>query len=59
MTTLKEALALLGEPAAKVRKNIASIANELLGKYKEVIPSGKSSTSFIKRQRFSLYGKVK
>ena len=59
MTTLKEALALLGEPADKVKKNIASIANELLGKYKGIIPGGKSSTSFIKRQRINLYGKVK
>ena len=56
MTTLKEAMELLGVSPSKVKKNIA---NELLGKYKGIIPSRKSSGSFIKSQRSNLYGKTR
>lgn len=56
-TTLKDAinsiksLSIQSEPAKK-------ISEELLGKYEGVIPSGKSSTEFIKDLRKKMYGKV-
>lgn len=40
-----------------IRRN--KISDELLGKFKGILPSGKSSTQFIKELRSSLYGKTK
>ena len=54
MTTLKEAMALLGGSVTKSRKNISNIAEELLGKYKDIAPKGKTSASFIKGLRSKL-----
>ena len=34
------------------------ISEELLGRYEGIIPSGKSSTEFIKELRKTMYGKV-
>ena len=61
MTTLKEAI----EAIKSIRTISISnskrlgIANELLGKYKGIIPRGKTSTEFIRSLRNSLYGKIK
>ena len=56
MSTLKEALGLLGAPIIKAKRNIAA---ELLGKYRGILSKGKTAGSFIKSQRASLYGKIK
>jgi len=57
MTTLKEALGILGAAVAKIRKDITQ---ELLGKYRGIIiPKSQNSASFIKTQRNTLYGKIK
>ena len=58
-STLKDAIESLRlikieHPARKTK-----IADELLGKFKGILPSGKSSTQFIKELRGNLYGKAK
>ena len=35
------------------------VAEKLLGKFKGIIPEGKTSSQFIKELRGSLYGKIK
>lgn len=59
MTTLKEAIeAIRSIKTISISKRLG-IANELLGKYKGIIPRGKTSTEFIRSLRNSLYGKIK
>ena len=61
MTTLQqamEAIKTLKSHHYKPKKK-TSIADELLGKYKGVIPKGKTSTQFIRELRDSSYGKFK
>jgi hypothetical protein len=57
-TTLKEAInsikALSG--ITKLRKKPS---NKLLGKYKRIIPKGRTSTEFIRDLRSTLFNKVK
>ena len=43
----------------KTHKIKTNISDELLGKYKGVLPKGKTSTELIKNLRSSLYGKIK
>ena len=40
-------------------KRKVNIADELLGKYKGIIPKRKTSTEFIQELRGNLYGKIK
>jgi hypothetical protein len=57
-STLKEAInsiKSLSVPSETAKK----VSKELLGKYEGVIPSGKSSTEFIKELRKTMFGKVK
>lgn len=42
-------------PKASVKKNISK---ELLGKYRDVVPSEMTSTEFIKKLRATMYSKV-
>lgn len=60
MNTLREAIKVI----KCVRIGIGdskrlNIADELLGKYKNILPKGKTSTQFIKEMRNTFYGKVK
>ena len=57
-STLQEAAEALGKVKAKKAKP-ARIADKLLGKFKGVIPKGKTSTEFVKGLRGDLYGKTK
>ena len=59
-STLQEAVQAL--KTIKVKPCIPrkkKVADQLLGKFKGIIPEGKTSTQFIKEVRASLYGKVK
>ncbi|MCK4325267.1 hypothetical protein KAU86_01625 [bacterium] len=59
-STLQEAVQAL--KTIKVKPCIPrkkKVADELLGKFKGIIPGGKTSTQFIKELRASLYGKIK
>lgn len=58
-TTLKEMLKAVEGFKINPRAHKKSIADELLGKYKGIIPKGKTSTQFIKEMRSTLYGKIK
>ncbi|MBI3814615.1 MAG: hypothetical protein HY279_09155 [Nitrospinae bacterium] len=57
-TTLQEAVELIKDfkRPVKTKKNIAG---GLLGKYKGIVHSEKTSTEIIKELRESLYGKIK
>ena len=56
MTTLKEALAAIRSIKVKrPRQKKASIADELLGVYKDILPKAKTSTSLIRDLRNNLY----
>ena len=58
-TTLKKAIDFAKQfsPLEKISRR--SISKELLGKYRDVIPSEITSTEFIKELRKTLCGKVK
>lgn len=58
-STLQEAIEALELVKVKSKSRKTKIADKLLGKFKGIIPSGKSSTQFIKELRGSLYGKIK
>jgi hypothetical protein len=60
MSTLKDVIESLQvlRLTPKIKK-LVSIADELLGKYKEILPSGKTSTQLIQELRGTLYGKIK
>lgn len=58
-TTLQQAIASIKNLRKPAKTGEKSIANELLGKYKGIIPTEKTSTEIIKGFRASLYGKVK
>jgi hypothetical protein len=60
MSTLKDVIESLKvlKLTTKIKK-LVSIADELLGKYKGIIPSEKTSTQLIKELRGTLYGKIK
>lgn len=58
MTTLKDAIEAIKSIKISPSKK-TKIADELLGKYKGIIPKGKTSTEFIKELRNTLYGKIK
>lgn len=57
-TTLQEAVELIKDFKRPIKTKI-NIARDLLGKYKGIVPSEKTSTEIIKELRESLYGKVK
>ena len=59
MTTLKEALESLKFIQKTQSKSKENIAEALLGKYRGVIPGGKTSTQWIKQTKNKLYGKIK
>jgi len=59
MTTLKEAIEAIRSIKTIPISKRTSVANELLGKYKGIIPKDKTSTEFIRSLRNSLYGKIK
>ena len=40
------------------RKRHPTIARQLLGKYRDLLPPGKISTEFLKEQRATLHGKL-
>jgi hypothetical protein len=56
--TLKEAIDSL-KTLQKRPETDRKVSEELLGKYKGIIPADKTSTEFIKELRSSLSGKVK
>ncbi len=56
--TLKEAIDSL-KTLQRQPETVRKVSDELLGKYKGIIPAGKTSTEFIKELRGSLFGKVK
>jgi len=58
MTTLKEAIEVIRSIEIEKSNKKISIADELLGKYKGIIPKEKTSTEFIKELRGTLYGKI-
>jgi hypothetical protein len=59
-STLREAINSIKTLSKRSMSNSKKkISDELLGKYKNIIPQGKTSTEFIKELRSSLYGKVK
>jgi len=58
MTTLKEAIEVIRSIEIEKSNKKISIADELLGKYKGIIPKEKTSTEFIKELRGTLYGKT-
>ena len=41
-----------------VRKRHPTIARQLLGKYRDLLPPGTTSTEFLKEQRATLHGKL-
>ena len=55
MATLQEAIE-IRKIHTKIQKR--GIADKLLGKFKGIIPNGKTSTQFIKELRESLYDKI-
>ncbi len=57
MTTLREAVKSLS--AIVMPKTKGNLSEELLGKYKGLIPKSISSTAWIKKLRANLYGKIK
>jgi hypothetical protein len=59
MPTLQDALESLKELKLTSLPKKKKISQELLGKFKGIIPAGKNSTQFIKELRTNLYGKVK
>lgn len=59
MSTLQQAIQALGSIKIKPKRKKVSIADRLLGKFKGIIPKGKTSTQFIKELRGTLYGKIK
>ena len=57
-STLRDAInAIRSIETEKTKK--AGTADALLGKYKGIIPKGKTSTEFIRELREGLYGKIK
>ncbi len=58
MSTLQEAIDALKVIKIRPSSEKRSIADNLLGKFKGIIPEGKTSTQFIKELRKSLYGKI-
>ena len=58
MTTLKEALQAI-ESINIVPHKKSKVADELLGKYKDILPQGKTSTEFLKDLRNHLHDKLK
>ncbi len=59
MTTLKEAIKAIRAIEVIPTKKTIKIADELLGRYKGIIPKNKTSSEFIRELRNSLYGKIK
>jgi len=57
-STLKEAIDSL-KALQKQIEQVKKVSDELLGKYKGIIPAEKTSTEFIKGLRGSLFGKVR
>jgi hypothetical protein len=57
-STLKEAIDSL-RALQRQPEMARKVSDELLGKYKGIIPTGKTSTEFIRELRGSLFGKVK
>lgn len=58
MSTLQEAIEAVESIKLRTKSRKISIADKLLGKFKGIIPEGKTSTQFIKELRKSLYGKT-
>lgn len=58
-TTLKEAIEAIEFLRVKKYPNKFNIADKWLGKFKGIIPKGKTSTQYIKELRSTLYGKIK
>jgi hypothetical protein len=56
---LKDAIESLKILQSKSKFKNKKIADELLGKYRGIIPKGKNSTQFIKNLRKGLHGKIK
>lgn len=56
-STLKDAISSI-KSLSKPSKPAKKISDELMGKYKGIIPVGKTATEFIKELRKSMYGKV-
>ena len=60
MTTLQQAIEAIKTIKIHHKSHKkTSIADELLGKYKGIIPKGKTSTQFVRELRDSSYGKFK
>ena len=59
MTTIQEAMEIIRENRISIPKKKKGVTRQLLGKFKGIIPEGKTSTKFIREMRNSLYGKVK
>jgi len=59
MTTLQEAIKVINQNRIFIPKKKKGLAQQLLGKFKGIIPEGKTSTEFIRKMRNSLYGKIK
>jgi len=57
MTTLKEAIEAISAIQIISPRRVGA-ADELLGKYKGIIPKDKTSTGFIRRLRDTFYGKI-
>lgn len=57
LSTLKQALKSL--TSAQPQTPRQNVADGLLGKYRDILPEGKSSTEFVRELRDSRYGKVK
>ena len=57
-STLKEAIDSIST-LKRYHETGRKVSDELLGKYKGIIPDGKPPTEFIKELRYSLFGKVK
>ncbi|MBI3254574.1 MAG: hypothetical protein HYZ55_01490 [Nitrosarchaeum sp.] len=58
MATLQEAIEAIEIRKTRPKFQKRRIADKLLGKFKGIIPRGKTSTQFIKELRSSLYGKT-
>lgn len=59
MTTLQQAIASIKGLKKTTKASKKKFATELLGKYKGITPSAKSSTEVVRELRRSLHGKVK
>lgn len=57
-STLKDVINAIKDVEEARPKIKRKLADELLGKYKGIIPKGKTSTEFIRKLRNSLYGKT-